>query len=170
MLLFSHPVMSDSLQPMDSNIPGFSVPHHLPKFARVHVHCIGDAIQPSHPLTPSSPSALNFSQHQGLFQWVSCSQQMTKILEFQLQHQSFQQEFRVDFPKDQLVWCPCCPKDSPESSLVPQFEGINSSALCLLYCPTLTTVCDHWEDHSLDYIGLCWQSNVCFSNYCLGLS
>ena len=47
MLLFSHPVMSDSLQPMDSNIPGFSVPHHLPKFAQVHVHCIGDAIQPS---------------------------------------------------------------------------------------------------------------------------
>ena len=43
-------------------------------------------------------------------------------------------------------------------------------ALCLLYCPALTTVCDHWEDHSLDYIGLCWQSNVCFSNYCLGLS
>ena len=51
------------------------------QFAQVHVHCISDAIQPSHPLTPSSPSALNLSQHQGLFQWVICSHQMTKILE-----------------------------------------------------------------------------------------
>ena len=66
--------------------PGPSVPHHLPKFAQVHVHCISDAIQPSHPLTSSSPSALNLFQHQGLFQWVNGSHQMTKILKFQLQH------------------------------------------------------------------------------------
>ena len=52
--------------PMDSRTPGLPVPHHLPKFAQVHVHCISDAIQPSHPLRPSSPSALNVSQHQGL--------------------------------------------------------------------------------------------------------
>ena len=52
--------------PMDCSMP--SVPHHLPKFAQVHVHCISDAIQPSHSLMPSSPSALYFSQHQGLFQ------------------------------------------------------------------------------------------------------
>ena len=56
--------------PMDSNMPGLPVPHHLPEFAQVHVHCIDDAIQPSHPLTPSSPSALDLFQHQGLFQWV----------------------------------------------------------------------------------------------------
>ena len=74
-----------------------SVPHHLPKFGQVHVHCISDVIQPSHPLMPSSPSAPSISQHQGLFQWVSCSHQMTKILEFQLQHQSFQQVFRIYF-------------------------------------------------------------------------
>ena len=80
------------------SIPGLSVPHHLPKFAQVQVHCIGDAIQPSLPLKTSSPSALNLSQHQGFFQSVSCSHQMTKILEFQLQHQSFQEIFRVDFP------------------------------------------------------------------------
>ena len=80
--------MSDSLQArMDSSMPGLPVPHHLLKFAQVHVHCIGDAIQPS-PLTPSSPSALNLSQHQGLFQRVSCFNQMTNILQFQLQHQS----------------------------------------------------------------------------------
>ena len=53
---------------MDSNMPGLPVPHHLPEFAQVHVHCIDDAIQPSHPLTPSSPSALDLFQHQGLFQ------------------------------------------------------------------------------------------------------
>ena len=56
--------------PMDGSAPGLSVPHHLLKFAQFHVRCIGEAIQPSHPLMPSSPSALNLSQHQGLFQWV----------------------------------------------------------------------------------------------------
>ena len=56
-----------------TSAPGLSVPHHLLKFAQVHVHCIGDAIQPSHPLTLSFPSALSLSQHQGLFQRVRCS-------------------------------------------------------------------------------------------------
>ena len=54
--------------PMDCSMPGLSVPYYLQKFAQVHVRCIGDAIQPSHPLIPSFPSALNLSQHQGLFQ------------------------------------------------------------------------------------------------------
>ena len=61
-----------------------SVPHDLPEFAQVDICCITDAIQPSLPLTPSSPSALNLFQHQGLFQWVICSHQMTKILELVL--------------------------------------------------------------------------------------
>ena len=82
--------------PMDCSMPGLPVPHHFPEFAQVHVHCIGDAVQPSHPLMPSS-SALDLSQHQGLFQWVICSNQMTKILE--LQHQSFQWIFRADLPQ-----------------------------------------------------------------------
>ena len=64
---------------MDRSTPG---PNQLLKVAQVHVHCTGDAVQPSHPLTPSSPSALNLSQHQGLFQRVICLHQMTKILEF----------------------------------------------------------------------------------------
>ena len=54
--------------PMDGSTSGLSVPHHLLKFAQFHVHCISEAIQPSHPLVPSSPSVLNLSQHQGLFQ------------------------------------------------------------------------------------------------------
>ena len=57
--------------PVESSMPGLSVPHHLPKFAQVHVPCIGDAIQPFHPLMPSSPSAVYLFQHQDLFQWVS---------------------------------------------------------------------------------------------------
>ena len=65
--------MSDSLQPMDCSMPGLSAPHHLPKFAQVHIHFISGAIQPFHPLTASAPSALNLSQNQGLFQWISCS-------------------------------------------------------------------------------------------------
>ena len=103
---------------------------------------------------------LNFSQYQGLLQWVGCSYQMTKILEFPLQHQSFQWVFRADFPQDWLLWYPCNPRGSQESSLAPQFEGINSLAFCLLYGPNLTTVHDHWEDHSFDYKDLRWQSNV----------
>ena len=67
--------------PMDCSMPGLPVPHHLPEFTQVHIHCIGDAIQPSHPLLPSSPPALNLSQHQGLFWWVSSSHQVAKVLE-----------------------------------------------------------------------------------------
>ena len=83
---------------MDCSTPSLPVPHHLPNFAQVHVHCIGDAIQPSHPLTPSSPSAVNLYKQQGLFQCVCCLHQMT-IPELHLQHQSFQWVFRVNFLK-----------------------------------------------------------------------
>ena len=156
--------------PVDCSMPGCPVPHHLLKFSQVHIHCISDPTQPSHPLMPSPLSALNLSQHQGLFQWVGCLHQVTKILELQLQHQSFQWVFRVYFPWDWLFWSPCCPRDSQESSPAPQFEGINSLALCL-YGPALTTVHDHWEDHSLDCVDLCWQSKcLFFSIYCLGFS
>ena len=71
-------------------MPGFPVIHHLPELAQTHIHQVGDAIQPSHPLSPPSPPALNLSQHQGLFQGVSSSNQMAKVLELQLQHQSFE--------------------------------------------------------------------------------
>ena len=71
--------------PMDCSIPGFPVYHQLPEFTQAHVHWISDAIQPSHPLSSPSPTALNLSQHQGLFQWVSSSHQVAKVLEFQFQ-------------------------------------------------------------------------------------
>ena len=82
--------------PMDCSMPGFPVHHTLPEFTQTHVHWVGDAIQPSYPLSSPSSSAFNFSQHQGLFQWVRSSHQVAKVLEFQLQHQSFQWIFRTD--------------------------------------------------------------------------
>ena len=66
--------------PMDYSVPGLPVYHQLPKFTQTHVHQVGDAIQPSHPLSSPSPPAFNLSQHQGLFQWVSSAHQMAKVL------------------------------------------------------------------------------------------
>ena len=81
--------------PMDCNAPGFPVLHYVPEFAQTHVYWVGDAIQPSHPLLPFSPSAFNLSQHQRLFQWVGSSHQVAKVLEHL--HWSFQRIFRVAF-------------------------------------------------------------------------
>ena len=92
---------------MDCSMPGFPVLHQLLELAQTHVHRVGDAIQPSHPLSSPSPPALNLSQHQGLFQGVSSSHQVAKVLELQLQHQSFQWILRTDFLEDRLVGSPC---------------------------------------------------------------
>ena len=83
-----------------------------------------------------------------------------KLLEPQLQHQSFQWIFRVDFLKDWLVWFPCCSRDSEESSPAPQFKSINSAVPSLHYGPTLTSVNDYWKKYSFDSTDLCWQSDV----------
>ena len=82
--------------------------------------------------------AFNLSQHQSLFNWVSSSHQVVKVLEFQLQHQSFQWLFRTDFLWDGLIGSPCRPRDSQESSPTPQFKSINSLVLSSLYSPTHT--------------------------------
>ena len=135
---------------MDSNMPGFPVLSRSPGV------CLNSCplIQWCHPTissSPASPIAFNPSQHQGLVQWVSSSHQVAKVLELQLQHQSFQWICRVDFLWDWLVWSLCCPGDSQESSLALQFEGINSSVLSLLYGPILISIRDYWENHSFDY-------------------
>ena len=113
---------------MDCSMPGFLVHYQLLKFAQTHVHWVGYAIQPSHPLSSPSPPTSNLSQQQGLFQWVSSSHQVAKILEFQLQHQSFNEysgliSFRMDWldllavqgtlksllqhhsSKESILWC-----------------------------------------------------------------
>ena len=122
--------------------------HHCPEFVQTHVHWVSDALWPSHPLSTPSPPAFNLSQPQGFFQWVSSSHQLAEVLELQLQ--SFQWQFRTDFLYDWLVWSPCSPRDSQESSPAPQFESITCLVLSLLYGPTLTSVHDYWKNHSFD--------------------
>ena len=136
--------------PMDCNMPGFPVHHQLLEFTQTHVHQVSDAIQSSYPLWSPSPPAFNLSQHlfPGLFQGVSSSHQVAKLLKFQLQHQSFQWIFRIDFLYDGLVGSPCCPRDFQESSPTPQFKSINSSVLSFLYSPT--SIHDYWKNHTFD--------------------
>ena len=81
---------------MDCSTPGLPIHHQLMEFTQTHVHWVDDTIQPFHPLSSPSAPAFNLSQHQSLFKWVSSSHQVAKVLEFQLQHQSFQWIFRTD--------------------------------------------------------------------------
>ena len=88
--------------PMNCSTTGFPVHHQLSEFTQTLVHWVGDAIQPSHPLKSPSPPSVNLPQHQGLFQWVNSLHEVAKVLEFQLQHQSFSEHpglipFRMDW-------------------------------------------------------------------------
>ena len=136
--------------PMNCSKPGLPVHHQLPEFTQTHVHWVGDAIQPSHPLSSPSPPATNPSQHQSLFQWVNSSHEVAKVLEFKFSIIPSKEipgliSFRMDW-LDLLA----VQGDSQESSPTPQFKSINSSALSLLHSPTLTSIHDHRKNHSLD--------------------
>ena len=136
--------------PMNRSTPGLPLHHQLLDFTQTHVHRVSDAIQPSHPLSSPSPLAPNPSQHQGLFQRVNSLHEVAKVLEFQLQHHSFQRNPRADLLQNGLVASPCSPRDSQESSPTPQFKSISSSVLSLLRGPTLTSIHDYRKNHSLD--------------------
>ena len=111
--------------PMNRSTPGLPVHHQLPESTQTHIHCVGDAIQPSHPLlSPSSP-ALNLSQHQGLFQWVSSSHQVAKVLEFQLQHQSFQWINQSGLISFRMDWLNLLAVQGTLKSLLQQIKGVN---------------------------------------------
>ena len=131
--------------PMDCSTPGFPVHHQLRELSWTHVHWVGGAIQPSYPLSSSSPLAFNLFQHQGLFQWVSSLHQEAKVLELHFQHQFFQWIFRTHFLH---YWSPYSLRDSQQSSPTPHFKRINSSMLCFLYGPTRTSIHDCWKNHS----------------------
>ena len=90
--------------PMDCSTSGFPVLHQLPDLAQIHVHWVAGIIQPSHPLSPPSPPALSLSQHQGLFQWVGSLHQVAKVLELQLQLQSFQWILRTGLISFRIDW------------------------------------------------------------------
>ena len=83
--------------PMDCSTPGLPVHYQLLEFIQTHVHRVGDAIQPSHPLLSPSPPTLNLSQHQGRFKWVSSLHQVAEVLEFQS---------ASVLPMNTQAWCP----------------------------------------------------------------
>ena len=143
LLLFSCPVMSSSLwphrlqqarPPCPSPSPGV-----CPSSCLLHCWC--------HPAISSSDALFSFCPQifpaSGLFQWVVCLHQMTKILEPQLQHQSFQWIVRVEFPSDRLICSLCCPGNFQESSPALQFKSVNFSALSLLYGLDFTSAQDY---------------------------
>ena len=136
-----YPTLCD---PMDCSTPGFPVHHRLLELTQSHVHRVGDAIQPSHPPT------FNLSQHQNLFQWVVSSlHQVAKVLEFQLQHQSWSEylgliSFRID--KLDLF---------AVQGTLKSFLQYHSSKASILRCSAffivqLTSICDYWKNHSFD--------------------
>ena len=137
--------------PMNHSMPGLPVHQQLPEFTQTHVHWVGNAVQPSHPLSSPSPPAPNSSQYQSIFQWVNSSHEVAKVLEFQLQHQSFQWTPRTGLLQNGLVGSPCSSRDSQESSPTPQFKSINFSALSLIiHSPTLTCIHDYWKNQGLN--------------------
>ena len=140
LLLFSSQVMSNCLWPHQLQHTRLPCPTPLPRVywrsCPLNWWC-----HQSHPLLPSSPSTFNPSQHQCIFQWVSCLHQVAKVLEPQREATSV-------LPVNIQGWFPlslvsCFPRNSQESSPAPQFESVNSSAFCLLYCPALTSVHDY---------------------------
>ena len=148
----SRSVMSNSLLPHGLQAPlSFTISWSLFKFMWLSWWCYL-TISSSH-----SPYSFILSQHQGLFQCGGSSHQVAKILELQLQHQSFQWIFQTDFLEDWLV---CKPRDSQKLSPAPQFKKINSLVLSLLCGPNLTSIHGYWKNHSFDHMDLCWQSDV----------
>ena len=157
--------------PMDCSTPVFSVLRYSPELARFM--SIESLMLSNHLILCHSllllPSV--FPSFQGLFQWVSSSHQEPKVLALQLQHQSFQWIFRVDFLQDWLVWSPCCPWDSRVFYIAPQFGRINSSVLSLLYSPIFTSIHTTGKTVTLTIwtlVGKVWC--LCFLTGCLGLS
>ena len=146
----SHLVVSDSLWPHESQHARPPCPSPTPGVhsdSRPSSQWCHPAISSS--VVPFTPAPSPF-QHQNLFQWVNSSHEVAKVLEFQLQYHSFQRNPRTDVLQNGLVGSPCSPRDSQESSPTPRFKSINSSELSFLHSPTLTSIHDHWKNHSLD--------------------
>ena len=144
---------------MNHSTPCPPVYHKLPEFTQTHVHRVGDAIQPSHPLSSSSPPAPNPSQHQGLFQWVNSLHEWPKYWSFSFSiSPSNEHPGLISLRMDWLDLLAV--QGTLKSPLTPQFKSINFSALSFLHSPTLTSIHDYWKNHSLDQTDLCWQNNV----------
>ena len=136
------PILCDS---MDCSMLGFPVCHQLLELPQAHVCWVGDAIQSSHPLSSPFPPAFNLSQHQDLPNELALRQSIGVLASTSVFLMNTQ-----DWSPLELVGSPCSPRDSQESSPTPQLKSINSSALSFLYSPTLTSIHDHWKNHSLN--------------------
>ena len=150
--------------PMNRSMPGLPVHHQLLEFTQTHVYRVSDAIQPSHPLSSPSPPAPNPSKLQGLFQWVNSSHEVAKVLEFQLQHRpSNEHSGLISFRMDWLHLL------AVQGTLKGLLQHHSSKASILqrsaFFSPTLTSIHDYWKNNSLDYMDLCWQSNVSAFQY-----
>ena len=153
---FSRSVMYDSLQPHGLQHSRLSCPSSL---AQTHVHWVGEAIQPSHPLSFPSPPAFNLSQHQGLFQRAIFSHQVPKYWSFRFSINPSNDysgliSFRIDWLDLLAV------QGTLKISPTPHFKSIRSLVLSFLCSPALTSIHDYWKKHSFDYTNLCRQSNV----------
>ena len=157
---FCHSVMSDSLRPHESQ-------HAKPPCPSPTPGVYSNSCPPSWWCHPAiSSSVIPFSScPQSL--WASRSFPMSQLFTWGGQStgvsasaQSYQWTPRTDLLQDGLVGSPCSPRGSQESSPTPEFKSINFSALSFLHHPTLTSIHDHWENHSLDQTELCWQSDV----------
>ena len=151
-------VVSDSLRPHGLQHAGLPCPSLFPEVCSnsspLRWWC--------HPIILSSVVpyfCLQLFPAPGYFLMSQLFASMAKVLELQLQHQSFQWTFRTDFLWDWLVWS-CCPRDSQESSPTPQLQSINSLVLSFLYGPTLTSIHDYWKNQSFDYMDLGRKSDV----------
>ena len=138
--------------PVNRSTPGLPVHHQLPEFTQIHVHWVGDAIQSAHPLSSASPPALNLSQHQGLFQWVSSSHQVAKYWSFSFSiSPSNKHPMIIQWsPSGWIGWIFLQFKGLSRVFPKPQSKRINSSTLSFLYSPTLTSIYDYWKNHSSD--------------------
>ena len=166
--------------PMDCSTPGLPVHHQLPELAQTHAPRVGDAIQPSHPLSSLSPPTFNLSQHQGLFQWVNSSHQVTKVLGVSASASVLPKTIPVNiqdwFPLGLTGLISLKSKglsrvfsnntvQRHQFSPTPQFKSIDSSVLSFLCSPAFTSTHDYWKNHSFDSMDLCWQSNVSAFQY-----
>ena len=136
----------------DCSRSGFPVLHQHPEPTQAQVHWVGDAIQPSHPLSSPSHPAFNLSQHQGLFKWVGSSHQVAKVLKIQLSASVLPMNIQNWFPSGWTGWI-----------------SLQSKGLSRVFSNTrvqkhqffsLTSIHDSWKNHSFDWMDLCWQSNV----------
>ena len=143
---------------MDCSTPGLPVHHQLPEFTQSHVHWVGDAIQSSHSLSFPAPLTFNLSQNQGPFKWVSSSHQVAEVLEFQLQHQSFQRTPRTKSPLGWTGWISLQSKGLSRvfSNTTVQKHQFFSAQLSLKSNSHIHT----WPLEKTMALTRCWQSNV----------